>query len=191
MQKIVEICFVIVTILLSALACFSQTSSCDPYINQTPPGNIHAALARLSGDRILAYLRPGGNGGVIWRTQSHNLGETWDIPMPTQIPNPNSGIDLLRLNNGNFLLAFNDSHSMRTPLCVAFATNNGQWLYKRTIEAGPGEYSYPSLIQTKDGLIHMVYTYQRKYIEYATFTEDWVCAEFEGRTRWKLSKSKV
>jgi predicted neuraminidase len=100
--------------------------------------------------------------------------------MPTQIPNPNSGFDLVRLQSGNLLLAFNDSASERTPLCIALGDEKERWFGKRSIAAGPGEFSYPSLIQTKDGAVHMVYTYQRKYIQYATFSEEWVNAGIEG-----------
>jgi predicted neuraminidase len=149
---------------------------------QSPPGNIHAALVQLSEDRILAYLRPGGNGGVIWRTMSDDLGETWENPVPTQIPNPNSGFDLIRLHSGKLLLAFNDSASNRTPLCIALADEDERFFYKDTIESGPGEFSYPSLLQTKDHDIHMVYTYHRKYIIYAKFSEEWIRSKFEGRT---------
>jgi predicted neuraminidase len=149
---------------------------------QTPPGNIHATLVKLPGDRILAYLRPGGKGGVIWRTQSHDLGETWEVPVPTQIPNPNSGFDLVRLKSGNLLLAFNDSVSERTPLCVFLGDGKERWFCKRILESGPGEFSYPSLLQTKDDAIHIVYTYQRKHIHYATFSEEWMNSKFEGRT---------
>jgi predicted neuraminidase len=156
---------------------------------QTPPGNIHATLVQLPEDRILAYLRPGGEGGVLWRTISDDLGETWQSPTPQKIPNPNSGFDLIRLKSGNLLLAFNDSASKRTPLCIALAPENEQFSYKRFIEFGPGEFSYPSLLQTKDHVIHMVYTYHRKQINYVTFLEEWICSEFEGRANlWELSK---
>jgi predicted neuraminidase len=148
---------------------------------QSPFGNIHATLVQLPNGQTLAYLRPGGKGGAIWRTVSDDLGETWQSPTPTEIPNPNSGFDLIRLRSGNLLLAFNDSYSERTPLCLALADENENWSFKYSLEDGPGEHSYPSLIQTKDGLIHIVYTYQRKHIEYAKFSEEWMLAEFKRR----------
>ncbi|GAB4534891.1 MAG: exo-alpha-sialidase [Anaerolineae bacterium] len=144
----------------------------DPIIS--PPGNIHACLVRLSDGRLLAYLRPGGQGGFIWRTESWDQGETWSTPAPTALPNPNSGIDLLRLRSGRLLLAFNKSQTARTPLCVALAEEDEYWGWMQTIEDQPGEFSYPALAQTDDGQMHMVYTYQRKYIQYACFTEAWL-----------------
>jgi hypothetical protein len=144
----------------------------DPIIS--PPGNIHACLARLSDGRLLAYLRPGGQRGFIWRTESSDQGETWSTPMPTTLPNPNSGIDLLRLRSGRLLLAFNNSQTSRTPLKLALAEEDEHWGGIQTIEDGPGEFSYPALAQTDDEQIHMVYTYQREHIHHACFTEAWL-----------------
>jgi predicted neuraminidase len=142
----------------------------------SPAGNIHPCLVELSDGWLLAYLRTGGAGGFIWRTESSDGGDTWSPPTPTTLPNPNSGIDLLRLHSGHLLLAFNNSQTRRTPLCVALAGEDERWDWVQTLEDGPGEFSYPAMIQTDDGRIHMVYTYQRQHIHYATFTEDWVRA---------------
>lgn len=140
----------------------------------SPPGNIHACLVKLSDGRLLAYLRTGGQGGYIWRTESPDEGETWSAPTPTALPNPNSGIDLLRLRSGRLLLAFNNSKTLRTPLNVALAEEDEHWSWIQTIEDEPGEFSYPTLVQTDDEQIHMVYTYRREHIQYACFTEAWL-----------------
>lgn len=140
----------------------------------TPTGNIHPCLVALGEGRILAYMRTGGRGGVIWRAESADGGATWTSPTPTDIPNPNSGIDLLRLHSGRLVLAFNNSPARRTPLCVMIAEEDERWGWMRTLEEGPAEYSYPTLIQTSDGIIHMVYTYQREHIHYASFDEVWL-----------------
>ena len=140
----------------------------------SPPGNIHPTLVQLSDGRLLAYLRTGGKGGFIWRTESLDGGETWTTPTPTSLPNPNSGIDLLRLQSGRLALAFNNSDRLRTPLCVALAEEDERWQWMQTLEDVHAEFSYPTLAQTDDGKIHMVYTYRREYIHYACFTEDWL-----------------
>ncbi len=140
----------------------------------TPHGNIHPCVVELSDGRLLAYLRTGGEGGVIWRTESHDRGDTWAQPAQTAIPNPNSGIDLLRLQSGRLLLAFNNSDRQRTPLCVALGGEDENWQWIRVLEDGEGEFSYPTLLQTDDGDIHMVYTYRRAHIHYARFDETWL-----------------
>jgi predicted neuraminidase len=144
----------------------------DPIVS--PPGNIHACLAQFSDGRLLAYLRTGGQGGSIWRTESWDKGETWNAPTPTTLPNPNSGIDLLRLRSGRLLLAFNNSQTSRTPLNLALADEDEDWRWIQTIEDGPGEFSYPTLAQTDNEQIHVVYTFQREHIHHFCFTEAWL-----------------
>lgn len=138
----------------------------------SPPGNIHACLVELDDGRILAYLRTGGVGGVIWRTESVDGGESWSMPQPTAIPNPNAGLDLIRLHSGDLLLACNPVARGRTPLALLRASAAENWGPPYALESGPGEYSYPTLLQARDGTIHLVYTWRRERIQYASFDED-------------------
>jgi len=147
----------------------------NPIVNS--PGNIHPTVVQLSDGRLLAYLRTGGEGGWIWQTISNDSGWTWERPTPTGFPNPNSGIDLIRLHNCHLALAFNDSHHRRSPLCVALSEDEGRtWNHGRTLEGGDGEFSYPTLLQTRDGCIHCVYTYRRETIQHVWFAEQWLLA---------------
>jgi predicted neuraminidase len=140
----------------------------------TPLGNIHPCIVQMPDGRLVAYLRTGGKGGVIWRAESLDRGESWSQPTTTTLPNPNSGIDLLRLRSGALVLAYNHSDHLRTPLCVALAEEDECWHWRRTLEDAHAEFSYPALAQTEDGRIHLVYTYRREHIHYACFTEDWL-----------------
>ncbi len=140
----------------------------------TRQGNIHPTVVRLSDGRLLAYLRTGGKGGNLWRAESRDNGDTWSQPTAMNLPNPNSGIDLLRLQSGALVLAYNPSPRARTPLSVAIADENEAWSSPRIIADQPAEFSYPTLAQTGDGLIHLVYTYRRQHIQYARFTERWL-----------------
>lgn len=143
----------------------------------TATGNIQPCLAPISNGRILAYLRTGGKGGWIWRATSSDGGDTWEAPSPTRLPNPNSGIDLLRLHSGRLALAYNPSASQRTPLWVTIADEDERWQPARVLEQGRGEFSYPALCQTPDRTIHLVYTYKRQYIQHAWFSESWLLGE--------------
>ncbi len=140
----------------------------------SPDGNIHPTLVKCDDGRLLAYIRTGGKGGVLWRSESHDGGETWSALTATTLPNPNSGLDLLRLRSGRLALAFNNSPTHRTPLCVALADEAENWRWLQTIEDEYAEISYPTLAQTQDGALHLVYTYRRENIHYARFTEDWL-----------------
>ncbi len=142
---------------------------------ETPNGNIHPCVAPLADGRLLAFLRPGGQGGVIWRTVSQDRGESWALPVPTPLPNPNSGLDLLATEQGSLLLAFNNSRRRRTPLCVALSDDQGaSWPHLRVLEDGEGEFSYPTVIQGADGIFHAVYTWRRRTIQYVQFDEAWL-----------------
>jgi predicted neuraminidase len=142
---------------------------------ETPPGNIHPCPVAMPGGDLLAFLRTGGRGGKIWRAVSHSGGETWEPATPAGLPNPNSGLDLLARDHGVLVLAFNDSEYERTPLRVALSEDGGKtWPYCRTLQEGPGEFSYPTLIPAEYGLISLTYTHKREYIRYAEFDEAWL-----------------
>ena len=85
--------------------------------------------------------------------------------------------------NVPLVLAFNNSRQRRTPLCVALAEKGEVWQWQRTLEDEQAEFSYPTLLQIDDGLIHLVYTYRREHIHYACFTETWLRKE-------KINESK-
>lgn len=99
---------------------------------------------------------------MIWQSISIDNARTWSVPEQTDFFNPNSGIALLRPRSGNWLLAFNDSSADRRPLMVALSTDEGRtWAVEAPLKYGMGRYSYPSLAQTKDGLIHLSYSFSR------------------------------
>ncbi len=135
---------------------------------ETPVGNIHPCLVRREDGGLVVYLRPGGPGGVLWRALSVDQGRSWSTPEPTAIPNPNSGFDLIRLHDGRLLLANNPDPRRRTPLTLAVSRDDGaSWETVAVLEDGDAEYSYPWLIQQGTGIVHCVYTWQRRCIVHA------------------------
>lgn len=125
-----------------------------------PIGLIQPAVVEMGGD-LIAFMRCGGSGGNIWRAISKDGGRNWFPPHPLSLPNPNSGIDAVKIEGG-ILLAFNNSPRWRTPLSLAFSPDGGEnWELLKDVEREEGEFSYPCLLQSKDGLIHLTYTYKR------------------------------
>lgn len=98
--------------------------------------------------------------------RSRDGGRTWDPPRATDLPNPNSGIDGVTLRDGRHLLVYNHTERGRSPLNVAVSRDGGAWRPGPVLEREPGEYSYPAVIQSSDGLVHVAYTWKRQRIKY-------------------------
>lgn len=104
--------------------------------------------------------------GFIAQSWSRDGGRTWSPFEATTLPNPNSGIDAVTLKDGRQLLVFNNTPKGRTPLNVAISKDGEHWDVVLTLEDQPGEYSYPAVIQSDDGLVHTTYTYWRESIKH-------------------------
>ena len=142
----------------------------------TPHGIIQPSLAPLSDGRLLMLLRTyERSGGTVWQSFSNDVGRTWTAPTRTELYNPNARLDVCRLESGRLALAFNDSPDSRTPLTLALSEDDGvTWPIRAHVETEPGEFSYPALIQTGDGLLHLAYTYRRTHIAHVACNEEWL-----------------
>ena len=110
---------------------------------------------------------------VIVESWSINEGETWSKLTATKLPNPNSGSDAVTLKDGRQLLIYNPLTAGknwwegRSVLKLALSTDGENWQDIYTLENhDKGEYSYPAIIQDKNGNIHLSYTAERKKITY-------------------------
>lgn len=114
---------------------------------------------------------------AILTTESKDNGKNWSMLEPTSLPNNNSGLDGVTLADGRQLLVYNhvlpppgQSRGDRSPLNVAVSPDGKQWYAALVLEHDfTGEYSYPSVIQSQDGMVHIVYTWHRKKIKYVEF----------------------
>lgn len=112
--------------------------------------------------------------GRIATAWSSDSGETWSPLKLTDLPNNNSATDAVTLSDGRQVLIYNAVNTppgakkgVRTPLNVAVSVDGIHWKMVLTLEDSPvSQYSYPSIIQGKDGLIHAVYTWRRQRIKY-------------------------
>lgn len=104
--------------------------------------------------------------GVITEAWSRDAGRTWSRMSATTLPNPSAGIDSLRLAGGRFLLAYNPTTEGRRKLEIAVSDDGKAWRRGVVLEDAPGEYSYPALIRSRDGRVHVTYTWQRRRIKH-------------------------
>jgi predicted neuraminidase len=104
--------------------------------------------------------------GVITQAWSEDGGHTWGPMTATTLPNPNAGIDVTKLADGRFLLVYNPITQGRNKLALAISTDGINWRSVAILEDSSGEYSYPAQIQTRDGLVHITYTWKRERIKH-------------------------
>ena len=111
---------------------------------------------------------------VIAEAWSKDGGQSWSLVQASALPNNNSGIDAVTLQDGRSLLVYNHvktpqgaSKGYRTPLNVAISPDGVHWSAALILEDSPiSQYSYPAVIQSSDGMVHIVYTWRREKIKY-------------------------
>jgi predicted neuraminidase len=135
-----------------------------PLNDGTRIGAIQPALLTLEDGSLLALTR--SRQGAIAQSRSTDGGKTWGVMTLTALPNPNSGLDAVTLADGRHLLVYNHSTRGRTPLNVAVSSDGRTWRAAVTLEDQPGEYSYPAVIQARDGTVHLTYTWNRVKVKH-------------------------
>ena len=129
----------------------------QPTLWESKPGNVHM-LVRTTG-------------GVIGRSDSYDYGKTWSTIVKTALPNPNSGIDVVKLADGTLALAYNPDNKnwgSRSPLSIALSYDNGKtWPDKFDLDKGKedDEFSYPAIITWADS-VAVTYTWNRQKIAF-------------------------
>jgi predicted neuraminidase len=145
-------------------------------------GPQQPSLVRRSDGAIVAYMRDTGDmPGRIQRSVSTDDGESWSIPVDLDIPNPDSSVEVIALESGKWLLVCNDTEDNRAQLTAYLSDDEGKtWKWRRQIEPSDDEgesFSYPSVIQTRDGSVHLTYTYRDpkgNAIRHTTLNEAWL-----------------
>ncbi|MFC1543246.1 exo-alpha-sialidase [Candidatus Neomarinimicrobiota bacterium] len=135
-------------------------------------GVIQPTLLTYSDGRIQALCR--SRQSWIVESWSSDGGHTWSKLEATVLPNPHSGIDAVTLRDGRHLMVYNHTAKPpdrwggpRSPLNVAVSSDGINWQAALELENEPGEFSYPAVIQTADGLVHITYTWQRTRVRHA------------------------
>ena len=145
-------------------------------------GAIQPTVLRRDSGELVAYMRDNGVEQRIRTASSLDNGLTWGPVTATDLPNPGSGLDGVRLADGNWLLVYNDTIEGRHRLAASISDDEGKtWNWTRHLEQhARGAYHYPSVIQGRDGTIHVVYSYfvdGGKSMKHAAFNEAWVRAK--------------
>ena len=109
--------------------------------------------------------------GSLYRSDSRDGGKSWCKAYETPLSNPNSGVDVVKMDNGCLVLIMNpvsENWGDRAPLVLMSSFDNGKTFtefFKCEKLAGDYEFSYPAIVADKNAL-HITYTYERKTIAY-------------------------
>ena len=166
-------------------------------------GRVHPSIVELEDGHLVAFMRS-READFIYRSESHDFGDTWTAPVPTPLPNNNSGIGVTKLTSGRIALIYNHNSApstygqkgawpaLRNPVSIALSEDGGlTFPLIRHIERGEGyvgeenkfnnrQYEYPTIIQAADGAIHCAYAYRtRQGVKWVKLTE----ADIMGATR--------
>ena len=153
-------------------------------------GNIQPAFALRRDGALVAFMRD--NGPPPKRAhvaESNDLGVTWSIARDhPDLVETGAGLEVLRLASGRWIVVHNDIPDGRYRLAVSVSEDEGRtFKHRRYIEReekGVGRYHYPSVIQARDGRVHVTYSYhvagalddggQGKSIKHVSFDEAWL-----------------
>jgi alpha-L-fucosidase len=138
---------------------------------------IEIANGSFNAIQPTVLFHPGGKIQLLSRTQegkvgvnwSEDQGETWTRVQGSSLINNNSGIDGVTLKSGYQLLLCNPLTKGRNKLSLMGSEDGITWKELLVLEnQASGEFSYPAIIQAKDGTVHLTYTYNRKKIKYVS-----------------------
>ncbi len=153
-------------------------------------GAIQPSIARRRDGTLVAYMRDNGPPPKrLHVSTSADDGVTWSPVVDSELPNPGSGAEVIVLREGLWALVYNDTERGRHSLAVSLSDDEGKtWRWTRHLELdlrdqGAGSFHYPSIIQARDGTLHVTYSYflihlprdaPRKSIKHAHFNVAWV-----------------
>lgn len=127
----------------------------QPTLWESSPGRVHMLLRSTE--------------KCIYRSDSDDFGKSWCKAYQVELPNNNSGIDVVKLDDDALMLAYNpvaENWGPRSPLSLAVSKDNGKnWAKLIDLDSGEGEFSYPALT-IHEGIIHLTYTKKRRTIAY-------------------------
>jgi len=134
---------------------------------------IQPTILQLGDGRLQMLCRT--RNGLTGTAYSSDRGATWSkITLLEGLEQNQSGIDAVTMRDGRHVLVYNNFETIdgtpkgpRTPLSVTISQDGQQWHHRLTLEDSPiGEYSYPCIIEAKDGSLHILYTWRRSRIKH-------------------------
>ena len=148
--------------------CFADISSDNGYTwEQTPflpvpTEDTEVIQPSLWEDARGVHMLVRSKNKKIYRSDSTDFGKTWCTLYPIDLPNNNSGLDLVKVAENRIILCCNPVTEGRTPLSLFESTDSGDTFVRLfDLETESGEYSYPAVI-TDGKYLYGCYTWKRE-----------------------------
>lgn len=174
-------------------------------------GNIQPSIVQRKDGSLYTLMRDNGPPPKrLAQSSSKDRGETWEPVTDSEHPNPGSGAEITRLQNGHWLLISNDTERGRNRLAVQVSDDEGRtWKWKRYVEKSEHTYDqfhYPSVLQSRDAWIHATYSHHlggpnlpkdvdgdpaAKSIKHVRFNEAWVTNATKATAAFPLRRDDV
>jgi predicted neuraminidase len=127
---------------------------------------IQPTLFEAEDGRIVALMRS-RDPRKVCRAESKDGGKTFTPAEETELPNPSTGLDVVKTGPRELFLVYNHTPIGRTPLSLARSTDDGKsWKKVKDLETELGEYSYPAMILSAAGKLEITYTWRRTHIKH-------------------------
>ena len=133
---------------------------------------IQPSILKLKDGRLQVLMRT--HNARLATSYSSDDGDTWTPVTLSAVENNQSGTDAITLHDGRHALIYNNFETLpltkkgvRTPVSIALSDDGQSWRHVLTLEDSPiDQYSYPAIIQGRDGKLHCVYTWRRQRVSY-------------------------
>ncbi|MFM0626912.1 sialidase family protein [Paraburkholderia xenovorans] len=141
-----------------------------PPVGPRPVQAIQPAILDHGQGKLQALVRT--KSGFVFSTKSRDWGKTWSVLAPLDIPNSNSGLDAVTLNDGRDLIVTNplpyvEGRWDRHKLSVFISADRRTYRNVLDLENEANqEFSYPAVIQSPDGMVHITYTWKKVHIKH-------------------------
>lgn len=178
----------------------SENDGWKVHMEMTPDNGITWTKTKALNDKKIwaiqpsVLIHPNGKLEILCRSKqsriltswSEDNGANWTELVPSAIPNPSSGIDAVSLKDGRHLLVYNHLIAGRNMLNIAVSNDGINWQPAVILEndAKNKEYSYPAVIQSKDSMIHITYTWNRKLIKHVVINPGLIEARSFAEGAW-------
>ncbi|NNE34607.1 MAG: exo-alpha-sialidase [Rhodothermales bacterium] len=146
------------------LAAPSAWSKTEPLHRLRNFAAIQPAILQHDGDLLQILCRTQQK--VIAESWSSDGGLTWSPMVSAGLPNPSAGIDAIRLADGRFVLVSNPTTTGRDELSLFVSDDGLNWSEVFEFERSVGEFSYPAVIQSRDGSINVTYSVKPNMIKH-------------------------